>query len=54
MPPEHGHVTMRDLAARLRLSVMTVSRALRNAAGVGTKTRQRVTEAARKGSTTFS
>jgi LacI family transcriptional regulator len=48
MPPERGHVTMSDLAVRLRLSVMTVSRALRNAAGVSAKTRQRVTEAARQ------
>lgn len=38
---------MSDIAAKLRLSTMTVSRALRNAAGVKVETRKRVVEAAR-------
>lgn len=41
-------VTMSDLAAKLRLSTMTVSRALRNAAGVDVETRKRVVEAAKQ------
>lgn len=39
---------MRAVAAHLRLSKMTVSRALRNVAGVSIRTRQRVLEAARQ------
>ncbi len=39
-------VTMKDLAVKLRMSKMTVSRALRNAAGVHVKTRKRVVEMA--------
>jgi LacI family transcriptional regulator len=40
--------TMRSLGQRLGLSTMTVSRALRNAPGVGPATRQRVLKAARR------
>lgn len=45
-PP--NSVTMHDLARKLRLSTMTVSRALRNAPGVSVKTRDRVVEAAKR------
>ena len=41
-------VTMSDLAARLRLSTMSVSRALRNAAGVSARTRKRVVDLAQQ------
>jgi LacI family transcriptional regulator len=40
--------TMRMLGVRLRLSTMTISRALRNAAGVSAVTRKRVLQAARQ------
>ena len=40
-------VTMRALAQKLELSVMTVSRALRNATGVSAETRQKVIAASR-------
>ncbi len=48
MNSERRTVTMGDLAAKLRLSTMTVSRALRNAAGVTPKTRERVMSVARQ------
>ncbi len=46
--PDPVPTTMRSLAIKLRLSTMTVSRALRNAAGVSAATRQRVVDEARR------
>ncbi len=47
MSPKQQPHTMRTLALKLGLSTMTVSRALRNAPGVSTATRKRVTAVAR-------
>lgn len=48
MNPTPQPVTMSDIAAKLRLSTMSVSRALRNAAGVSAKTRKRVVDLAQQ------
>lgn len=47
MPIPEKPLTIRSLATRLRLSAMTVSRALRNAPGVGAATRKLVLDAAK-------
>jgi DNA-binding LacI/PurR family transcriptional regulator len=48
MPTTENPLTIRGLASRLRLSAMTVSRALRNAPGVSAATRRLVLEAAER------